>query len=186
MLPHTKATPDMLIFMSTWQKLDSSERRKPQLRKCLQRAGCRQAYIALYQLVVKMGGFSPLWVGTPWSWRSWILSRLGNPQEQASKLYPFMATATAGVSRFLPCLSSSHNNGEQWCGSVSVFLLKLLLASCFITATVTQTKIPADDEHLKQLRMTISLVTAGCRNQVIVPEKPITESFFKCTSCFVY
>lgn len=125
------------------------------MRNASTRLCCKQVYIAFYQLVIKWEVQSIVGRDTLWGWWSWILSRLSNPQEQASKLYPCLATASAPASRFLPCLSSIPDNDELRCARVSrvnPVLCKLLLANCSIAVIVAQTKIPADAEDFKQLR----------------------------------
>jgi hypothetical protein len=58
-------------FVSVWHKLESSERREPQLGKFLHKIqlACR----ASYYLVIDVGGTSPLWVVPFLGWWSWVL-----------------------------------------------------------------------------------------------------------------
>ena len=61
-------------FMSTWHKLKSPERKEPQLRKCLQRFGCRQTCKAfLLNQRFDGAGHRPLCLVPPRDWWSWVL-----------------------------------------------------------------------------------------------------------------
>lgn len=94
--------------------------------------------------MIDAGGPRPLWMVL--SLGKWFLALYKalwvSQDEQASKQHPFVTSASAPFSRFLPCLIACPGFLQWWtpCGSVNQtnsFLPNLLLAMVFITAIET-------------------------------------------------
>jgi hypothetical protein len=94
--------------MSTGHKLNSSERREPQLRQCLHKIRLQSSLLVIF-LVIDVRGAQPIVGGViP---KLVVLGGIRKKaeqatREQANRQHSSMASASATASRFLPCLSS--------------------------------------------------------------------------------
>lgn len=111
-------------FRLAWHKLELSERRGPQLRKCLLEIWP----LDIFLLVIDGEGPSPSWWCHPWAGGPRFSKKSGcvSHEEQASS----MASESATASRFLPWLPSVGCD-SGYVNQRNPFLHKLLLAMVF-------------------------------------------------------
>lgn len=88
------------LFVSTWQKLELSEKKEPELRRCLQKSGLKASLWSTF-LVRGCVRASPLWAVQPLSICSWSVYENRLNKEEAGKQHSWITWASAPASRIL-------------------------------------------------------------------------------------
>jgi hypothetical protein len=144
-LTHNRCTGRFCV--STWHKLELSQRKEPPLRKCLHE-------IQLWGIfsISDQGGKAPWGWCHPWAGNLGFYKKASwaSQRKQASKKHPSMASASAPAScpAWVPVLTSFGD--EQQCGSVSwinPFLPNLLLGHDVCAGIETLTKTTGKLKH---------------------------------------
>lgn len=116
----------LIGFVLIWHTLESSGKRKYQLRNCLQLLGCGHICGAFPWLMIDVGGPSALWVVSPWHVvlgcrgkqnlrksvrpHSWLIF----PSGLASNFLPRLPTMTWGFLKLLLVQMIDFEHSEQW------------------------------------------------------------------------